>query len=1071
MNSLLSSLKDVCDRYPLQEKVLVVPGYAAGRELCEALARAGGGWVNLRPETTAGLAHRIAGEHLAGGKTSLLNGYLAATVVEEIFHTLEEIKALQYFRRKGNRRGLVKVIASSIFELRSFGVTSGDLAPESFTDTSKGRDMAALLKAYERYLEENNYIDKPGLLSLALKLLSFRRPLENKLTGGKQPNGFWQSINLTSNFSPLTSTIYLLPSFLRLNPLERRLVDNLAAGGLILLDPDPVYGVAPTGYRRSEPVKSSHIPPGPGENTVRPPDRDVERLPWLFEVDQAPPPVGDGSLDCFHSYGLLNEVREIFRRIQAQGVPLDTVTVACTNSEYIPAFYTLARRTGIGLTVAEGLPVFLTAPGRVLQTLVEWIKSDYAASVLIELFLGGDVRLQTGRADLSTVEAARLLRSAGIGWGRDRYTLLKVLADDLKKRAEIRTDEEPENGDERRGQLLRQSELAGELYTIISGMLSVLPTTDDAGEVGLRELAGGLAAILRQITLLKDEADAAALDGLTAALEEAGRLVSFGLETEEALERVEDILAGFRVGASGPKPGCLHLTGYRNLVWSARPNTFVAGMDANNFPGGTRQDPVLLDAERRAISPDLPLSTERPGENQYILGLALASRRGNVTLSFPSFNVVENREVFPSPVLLQVYRLLRGDASLDYTRLMNFLGKPAGYCAQGGMPALDETEWWIGRVLSKPGIRNGAAAVDACCRGIAWGRRALEARTRPALTEYDGLIGPSPHLDPRRNDELVMSCTKIEALAECPFAYFLRYVLNIQPPEDVACDPGRWLDPLARGELLHRLFYNFMRRVTADGERPGPAQHLSVMLEMAGDLIAEYRGRIPPPSEVVFDREVEDIRRCCEVFLTVEEMRGAGEPVLFEVPFGLGAEKVAAAGSGIAGPVAVELGEGDRFLLKGRIDRIDRAGEGVYHVWDYKTGGTYGFEEHRHFCGGRQVQHALYAVAAEHILREAFPGESPRAEISGYYFPTEKGEGLMIKRPQTDRGSLHRLLGCLFDLLAGGVFIAADKDDKCRFCDYTEVCGFPGAVARAKTLAAPGCDPRLDPWRRLKDFD
>lgn len=1051
MNSLLSSLEDVCDRYPLEEKILIVPGYGAGRELCEALARAGRGWVNLRPETTAGLAHRITGERLAANGTSLLTGYLAEIVVEEIFHTLEEEDALQYFRKKGNRRGLVRAVASSIFELRSFGVTSGDLAPGSFVDTSKGRDMAALLKAYELYLKENNLIDKPGLLSMALELLSLRTASADDL-------------------------LYLLPSFLRLNPLERQLVDKLAASGSILLNPDPVYGGLPFGHGRSETVESGLISPGPGENSVRPPDRDVDRLPWLFDIEQAPPPVGDGSLNCFHAYGLPNEVREIFRRIQAQGVPLDTVTVAYTNSEYIPAFYTLARRTGIGLTVAEGLPASLTAPGRVLQALVEWVKSDYVAGVLIGLFLSGDVRLElekrirTGQPALSPVEAIRLLRSAGVGWGRDRYELLKTLAEDLKKRAGIDTVEEPENGDDRPGQLLQQSALAGELYTIISGMLSALPTADEAGKVGLRELAGGFATILRQITLIKDEVDAAALDGLAAALEEAGRLVSFGLETAEALERVEDILHGFRVGASGPKPGCLHLTGYRNLVWSFRPNTFIAGMDANNFPGGTRQDPVLLDDERRAISPDLPLSMERPGENQYIFGLALASRRGNVTLSFPSFDVVENREVFPSPVLLQVYRLLRGDASLDYTRLMNFLGKPAGYCAQGGIPALDETEWWIGRVLSKPGIRNGAAAVDACCRGIAWGRRALEARTRPALTEYDGLIGPSPHLDPRRNPELVMSCTRIETLAGCPFAYFLCYVLNIQPIEDVVCDPGRWLDPPARGALLHELLYNFMRRVTADGEKPVLARHRSVMLEMADELVAEYRGRIPPPSEVVFDREVEDIRRCCEVFLTVEEMR-AGEPVLFEVPFGLGAEEVARTGSGIPGPVAVELGAGDRFLLRGRIDRIDRAGEGVYHVWDYKTGGTYGFEEHRHFCGGRQVQHALYAVAAEHILRGAFPGESPRAEISGYYFPTEKGEGLIIKRPQTDRGSLYRLLGHLFDLLAGGVFIAADRDDKCRFCDYTEVCGFPGAVGRAKALAAPGGDTRIDPWRRLKDFD
>ncbi len=133
----------------------------------------------------------------------------------------------------------------------------------------------------------------------------------------------------------------------------------------------------------------------------------------------------------------MNEVREIFRRIMKDGISLDSAAVACTSSEYIPVFYSLARRLGLNLTYGEGIPVTLTSPGRVLKGLVEWIRSDYSVSALKTLVLSGDVVLQgdkkKGSAILAPAVAARMLSVSGIGWGRDRYILLKGWPKLLKK--------------------------------------------------------------------------------------------------------------------------------------------------------------------------------------------------------------------------------------------------------------------------------------------------------------------------------------------------------------------------------------------------------------------------------------------------------------------------------------------------------------------------------------------------------------------------------------------------------------------------------------------------------------
>ncbi|KJS11859.1 MAG: hypothetical protein VR67_11805 [Peptococcaceae bacterium BRH_c8a] len=1036
LNKLLLALKNACNKNPLREKVLIVPSYGTGRMLCAGLARADGGWINLHPETTTGLAQQVAGEYLAEKNITLLTGPLAFTVIEEVFGELDEKGALTYFTRRGNSTGLVKAIASSIFAMRNCCIKSDKLNADSFVSTAKGCDMIALLKAYERYLDEHRYIDSPGLLTQALNILS------------------------DADFAPVSEALYLLPSFLQLYPLEEQVVKAMAGDNLLVLEADPVYGLNRPGAKSPDYADGSQSKPA----------SETGRLPWLYSVDYSPEPVGDDSLSYFQAYGITNEVKEVLRRVLGEGMPLDNVTVGYTSGDYIPVFYSLAKRTGLDLTVEEGIPGTLTSPGRVLDGLIDWIKINFSSGILKDLLLSGDVRLPSeDDVFLSPLAASRLVRGCGIGWGRERYALLDNLAESLKERAELEVD--ADDGDGRREKILRKSEQARQLFKFISQMLNQLPLPGSDGKIAYREFTSSLSDILARITRIKEEIDAAALQGLVININQSGQLATLEITLDEALERVEKLLADFRVGASGPQPGCMHLTGYANLVWSNRPYTFIVGLDANTFPGNGRQDPVLLDEERLSIHPDLPPGTNRLGENQYYMALALASRRGKVVTSFSSFDVVENRAVYPSSVLLQIHRLLHRDSSLDYSHLINSLGRTSGYCPQDGKPYLDELEWWIGKALTGAVQGDGLVAVRDCYKNIDLGLAAMEARQSGEPTEYDGVIDVcGADLDPINNKELVLSCSRIEKLAGCPFAYFMRHVLYILPPDDIEYDPGHWLDALERGALLHQLFCDFMRRVTSAGEKLSLLKHKKMMMEMADELVLDLRKRIPPPGEVVFDQEVNDIYRCCELFLVGEEAEKDCTPVYFEVPFGMGRDAVVEAGCGLADPVEIKLADGNVFRLRGKIDRIDLNKDGTYSVWDYKTGGTYGYSDNQYLHRGRQVQHALYAIAAEQILSQAAPEDSHRVKISGYYFPTEKGEGQRVRRVRADHAKLSEALSYLFDLLAGGTFVAAEDGDKCMFCDYDLVCDQPGALARAKELVK-GDSACLEPWRRLMEID
>jgi ATP-dependent helicase/nuclease subunit B len=87
--------------------------------------------------------------------------------------------------------------------------------------------------------------------------------------------------------------------------------------------------------------------------------------------------------------------------------------------------------------------------------------------------------------------------------------------------------------------------------------------------------------------------------------------------------------------------------------------------------------------------------------------------------------------------------------------------------------------------------------------------------------------------------------------------------------------------------------------------------------------------------------------------------------------------------------------------------------------------------------GGKQLQHIVYSIAAETILKNA--GESsPKVIVSGYIFPTEKGEGKCFPRSTSRMAEGLKTIEDLFDRMAAGMFVGTGDD--CKYCDYKSIC-------------------------------
>jgi ATP-dependent helicase/nuclease subunit B len=1027
-NATIGFLAKFCHERGLDEKVFVVPSFAVGRQIGQALAGAGEAWVNLRSVTLPALAHEIAAAELLRLGREQISETGLIVLTDTIFRELKERRELEYFGRLQARPGIARALLRAIQAVRLAGITGATLAAGDFCVLPKGRDIVRLLEHYERSLEGHHAFDLAGLYRAARACLE--RP-------GQE-------------FDGRVPASYLCLEGLFLTRIEEDFLRAVAGDQLIVVPRDTVFGLErPRGYfgTNSGRVALSH-------NQLPAPSSNAERLSWLFDPAGAPPPARDGSVSYFRAIGQANECREVVRRILADGEPFDGVEIVSPPGPVYPAtFHLMAARCGIPVTFAGGLPLLFTSPGRLFSGLADWVEARYPVSILCHLIESGDLvlSLNVGESDVPGERIGRFLRNAMIGWGRDRYLdRLNAHGKSLEaKSRKVAHGEENGGAVETPDELLKTAAEVGRLAEVLKDLFGLIPTAEYGEAVDFGGLASGFAEILTRFARIRpdlEDREGEALRLITIelkrfaeehrALSGAGKRAALPLRLEEALERLRAAVASLTVGASSPLAGHVHVSSFGSGGFSGRSLTFVVGLNDTAVPGEGPQDPILLDAERTAISESLPTTADALKTNLYSLATLLASLRGRVVLSYASYDIMDERRLYPSSVLLQALRLVRGDPGLDYSDLdaafrdeaaAEGRPDPAGFIPDSPAKALDERDWWLERLVHDGSFHDGQEAVDACFPVLRDGLAGAAAREGPSLTAYEGIVKIDRELfDPVRNHGLIMSASRLELLAKCPYGYFLRYVLRVEPPRDLELDRSRWLDPLERGSLIHEILFKYMTEATKRGERISPVAQASLMDDIAARVILAWRDEVPPPSEGIFGKERRDILDALAIFLRVEDDRsGRVRPFAFEKEFKA---------------VAVDIGRSQSFRLRGVIDRIDRTGPGTYRIVDYKTGSYRDYEDFEAFGRGRRIQPALYALAAEDILGKEKADPEPRVTESGYFFPTRRGEGREIMVGTFDRKKFRELLADLLAIIAKGYFVTTTKDE-CGFCDFASVCG------------------------------
>jgi ATP-dependent helicase/nuclease subunit B len=1016
LNRFIYGLARICRDHLLQEKWLIAPSLRVGYQWLDTVTRSGQATINVRVKTLKGMVLDIAAPEMARKGMRLVSNRGGAILVDRILNRLRKTSP-SYLTSLPISPALSQTVYSSLKEMRSAAIRPEDLGIDRFEHPEKGAELSLILGQFLEDIRKADLIDYTDALDIARKSLPAFLP-------------------------SLTHTLLLIPEAEDMSPLENVLIQEI---------PSEIVHWIPVDRPLAEPEDIS----GPLTN--------AEMLRWIEQPLAAPPArENDESVSIISATGEVNEIREVFRTCISKGISLDDVELVHTDSStYLPLTYEVCRRIQADLpdtaeplvTFAEGISATYSRPGRCLKAWVSWVRSDFSQSILSSMIDARLISVPDMESDGPSLETlSALFRRLGIGFGRDRY-LEKIdeLISGLEKQG---NRDAPSLGhdDPAANRLELQLKTARVLRVFLQGLLSIMPNGDADSHNILESAKKLITTHARNV----DEFDAYASRAILEEMTDMQRYVGVEDEDELSLDMWEwlSLLPDeVRVMGSGPRPGALHVSNLASGGHSARKYLFLVGLDDSRFPGHGYRDPVVLDSERERISSKLETASRR--QKRKLAGFArlLARHRGSILLSYSCRDLLDDREKFPGTVIVSAFRIISGQREADQRDLLTWLSPPASFAPDVPDKSLNASDWWLSRICSAREIANPEELISHYFPHLWRGAQARENRLSTDFTVYDGkLAKPLSSLDPSSPDGPITSGSMLETAGRCPLAYFFRYVLRVEPPDEFALESEKWLDSLRFGSLLHEIFYTFVTETAAIQWPPIFDRDLPRMKEILNALASDYRNMYPPPSEDAFLEQRRELEQAARIFLREEERFSDRVPLYLEVSIGL---KPYGNGSALdtIQPVRVNLPNGKTIRVRGRIDRIDEAEDG-FCIVDYKSGNPQKYEDPDPFRDGRILQHALYIDICRAVLQEKH-GPASRVLKFEYLFPGRAGQGLRLSYTPDELSEFKTLMQHMTGWMAAGSFLPTDRRDDCTFCDYVGVCGDvdSSAAASARKLA------------------
>jgi hypothetical protein len=835
--------------------------------------------------------------------------------------------------------------------------------------------------------------------------------------------------------------------------------DADVARSLARLGVDPPPGLA-TGEAAAAPAATP--PPPPAAAPPPPPAAPPASTP---PPPPPPLPVSVDSTRIVTASDADDEVRATVRAVvdaARDGTPLDRIAILFGSAvPYGRLVHEHLAAAGIARNGAAVRPLAASALGRTVLDLLALADHDFRRADVMGLL----ARATDGSAAAPTAAWERITRQAGVVAGRsdwDRLLARAALQHDLQAGALAESDDDRDQGAARFPRL--QAERARRLRDL------VLAVVDGVTEAQARPApwAERVAWLRSLVTLVAGDVasrgawpaeDVRAADKVDAALDRLATLDAVDRPAPLAVfRRTLEIELDADIGRVGRFGEGVLVGPLSFAVGLDLDLVIVVGMAEGTLPAPVHDDALLTDADRARALGQLDLRRQRVGRDHRRVLAALAAARRQV-LCLPRGDLRASSARVPSRWLAEVASQLAGERV------------PTDAIVGHRAPWLEDVPSFAHAVRHRPfpatgqeyRLRAGARGArddDLAARGAA----VIRARCSPAFTRFDGNLAgvgvPSP-LDS------VVSSTRLEGWAKCPFAYFSERLLEVAPVED----PAQQLEmsALVRGSLVHEVFEQFVAEVLArpPERQPGPDQPWSaddhaLIRRIAQQLCDDYEARGLTGRPVFWRRDRGQIVALADRFLFDDDAKrraARSRPLAAEHAFGFGDG---------APPVEITLDDGRVLRFRGSADRIDATDDGGLVVLDYKTGRA---DDYRRLSaenpddGGTRLQLVVYAQAAR-----AFAGRPDAPVTSEYWFVSDRG-GFTRLGYAVDAKVLAQVTTTLGTIVAGierGAFPAHPIESFAPFvpCSYCDPDGM-GVAELRRGWEAMRDDPAVAPYADL----
>lgn len=1046
-------MADRCRTHLLSEKWLIVESQRIGQTWKDRLTLNNRSTINLHAKTLRTLVVELSQRVLERRDLRYVDSMTTQMLIRKIVFDLRESKQLQYFDEVQNLDSLATLLNRTISDLRLADLDSNAILNSArssgFELNSKTDDLQRVMDEYTRRLAARKQVDYPGCLRIVTAgILDGSIALPNELA-------------------------ILFPEEVELRQLELQLLAAFSTQSALLAYSGSSSQLEYTQAQVSEAAQSKAV-----------------------------------AFRYFSGLGESNEVRRAFQCIHAKSSTqqgLDTIELLHTDyNRYVPVIveqlstWLSEKRSNFNeaennatkrdsivdvdqlpVTFAEGIACVYSRPGRALRSWIRWLRSDFLQVKMVQMIREGLLAKPDSERPVGYSRLSNILRAIPIGFQLERY-LPQI--DAAMANAAAKTDEyhrkvasgESEADDRGPDWDAGQSAIRT-MREMIAPIVALVPSdTDNAVQV-LQKARQFLRQCTRADSKLDRSALAQLIDHIDVTIESIGLTNCADLDVYQWLE---DLPIESRILASGPQPGRVHVTNLAAGGYTGRDRLFILGLDESRYPRRIAVDPILLDSERQSISEHLPTSESRNAKEQQALMLtlnrAIENGADEVNLSFSIRNLAEDRPQYPSPALLQLYRLTN-TTNAEMTDLLTAIGTEESFVNANVDTQLSTHEFALSQLLVQRDVSVRNDWIEANYPHFRQSRLAYEALAQPNFGDFDGLVpAAGVELDPS-NVQQRLSASRLETFGTCPRRYFFKYGLKVFPPDQCDVDPDRWLDALQFGSLVHEVFEEFLRGHTEKDLLPNYDRDRSTLLEILQSKIEAQLMQLPARNQDAYLRECQELKEICDIFLHEEETyckNHNAKPWILEASIGL--KEQTRNSVDCPDPIELRLSDGRLLHMGGRIDRIDRLmihGSERYAIWDYKSGSAWGFDETDPFQGGRKLQPFLYLGMLRHRISK-IGGQRDSVASFGYFFPSPKTEGRRIQWTHSDLRDGDAVLRNIYDLIQRGAFIATNEPNDCAYCDYQSICGEAKQVTQqAKSKALDQSNRKLLlPWIELRDL-